>query len=174
MLFEGAGLPGACAPAAGTAARPQALRGGGRRPRASVGQGQQLELGPAGSAGRGALRPEGPPPERGASAWAPKKGAPSAINECCPPAAELAQAYEVLRAQATGVGAPATPRGLVVFLAGGCGAWMSAWARPAPLPPVIVPPAGGPRLVLAGLSRALVRVLTELALGCQRWVPGES
>ena len=96
------------------------------------------------------------------------------MNECCPPAAELEQAYEVLRAQATGIATPATPRGLAIFLARGLVAWMAAWARPAPLPPVIAPPAGGPRLVLAGLSREMVRVLTEMALGCQRRVPGES
>ena len=101
---------------------------------------------------------------------APKKGAPNAVtNECCPPAAELEQAYEVLRAQATGIAAPATPRGLAVFSARGLVAWMAAWARPAPLPTVAAPPSG-PRLVLAGLSRELVSVLAEMALGGQRRV----
>lgn len=90
----------------------------------------------------------------------------------CGAAAELEQAYEVLRAQATASGPPATPRGLALFLASGLVAWMAAWARPAPLPAVLAPQ-DGPRLVLAGLSRELVRVLAEMALGSQRRHAGE-
>lgn len=91
------------------------------------------------------------------------------MNQPAPPG-ELERAYEALRAQATGQLAPATPRGLALFLAGGLPVWMTAWASPAP-PPAAAPPtptAGGPRLVLAGLSVELVRVLTEMALGGQR------
>ncbi len=95
------------------------------------------------------------------------------MNECCPPAAELEQAYEVLRAQATGIGEPATPRGLAVFVASGLVAWMAAWARPGSSPPVALPPVAGSRLSLSGLSKELVRVLAEMALGTQRRVVGE-
>lgn len=88
------------------------------------------------------------------------------------PAGELEQAYEVLRAQAIGTCAPATPRGLALVLASGLVAWMAAWARPAP-PKAAPPPVGGPRLVLAGLSVELVSVLAEMALGGQRRVAHE-
>ena len=84
-------------------------------------------------------------------------------------AAELEQAYEALRTQATGIGAPVTPRGLALFLAGGLVAWMAAWARPAPLPAAATR-AGGPKPALAGLSMELVTVLAEMALGGQRRV----
>jgi len=84
------------------------------------------------------------------------------------PAAELEQAYEALRAQATGQLAAVTPRGLALFLAGGLAAWLVVWARPAPAPAPPTPTTDAPRLVLAGLSLELVRVLTEMALGGQR------
>jgi len=90
------------------------------------------------------------------------------MNQAAPPG-DVERAYEALRAQATGQLAPATPRGLALFLACGLPAWIAAWSSPAPAPAVApTPAADGPRLVLAGLSAELVRVLTEMALGGRR------
>ncbi len=80
---------------------------------------------------------------------------------------ELARGYEALRAQATGELPAVTPRGLAMFLAAGFPAWMKAWAPLTPLAPT--PPAPrGEREVRASLGVEVVRLLTEMALGCQR------
>jgi hypothetical protein len=85
------------------------------------------------------------------------------------PSTELALAYEALRAQATGQLPESTPRGVALFLAAGCTAWMHAWrpvaealhVRPA------VPHQAAPSAALGG---EVVQILTEMALGCQkRW-----
>jgi len=89
-------------------------------------------------------------------------------------AGELEQAYEALRAQATGQLAATTPRGFALFLARGLPSWLVAWAAPALAPPASVRPAAGasiPMPGLAGLSVDLVRVLTEMVLGSQRRYP---
>lgn len=79
----------------------------------------------------------------------------------------LAEAYEALRAQATGIATPVTPRGLALFLRAGLAAWMVAWtSTTAPRGPAIPP--GRPRPVLGGLSMDLVRVLAEMVLAGQR------
>lgn len=80
------------------------------------------------------------------------------------PADELCTAYEALRAVATGSVVSEAPRGLALLLAQGLPAWMQAWA-PLP-PPVLVGPAGE-RPLAAGLGAEMVRLLTEMALGCR-------
>ena len=78
---------------------------------------------------------------------------------------ELTCGYEALRAQATGELPAATPRGLAVFLAAGFPAWMTAWARLTPPAPSA---SRSDREVRVSLSAEVVRLLTEMALGCQR------
>lgn len=80
---------------------------------------------------------------------------------------ELARAYEALRAQATGQLPAATPRGLALFLAAGLPAWMKAWAPLTPPAPTTPRPRGDGE-VPVGLDGEVVRLLTEMALGCQR------
>ena len=80
------------------------------------------------------------------------------------PADDLCAGYEVLRAVATGSAVSDTPRGLALLLARGLPGWMAAWA---PLPP---PAPAGPaseRSPSAGLGTEMVRLLTEMALGCR-------
>jgi hypothetical protein len=77
------------------------------------------------------------------------------------PADELCAGYEALRAAATGSVVCDTPRGLTVLLTQGLPGWMRAWA---PLPPPIVPAARRP--VGSGVGTDVVRLLTEMALGC--------
>jgi hypothetical protein len=80
------------------------------------------------------------------------------------PSDELCAGYEALRAAATGSLASDTPRGLALFLAQWLPAWMRAWApRPAAGP--IVP--AGERPVVPGVGAEVVRLLTEMALGCR-------
>lgn len=85
------------------------------------------------------------------------------------PTGDLTLAYEALRAQATGGLPPSTPRGLALFVAAGCPAWMYAWqphAVAVPMTPGVLKPAESP----AGSRAEVVQVLTEMALGCQkRW-----
>ena len=85
------------------------------------------------------------------------------------PAAELAQGYEALRAQATGQAPRRRPRGLAVLLRGGLASWMRACppqsrARPS------AAPAPGVREVGAedADSAELVRLLAGMALCSQR------
>ena len=84
--------------------------------------------------------------------------------------AQLEQAYEALRAQATGLLPATTPRGLALFLASGLPSWLGAWTAPVlaparlqPAPAVAVPKPG-----LTDVSVELVMVLTEMVLGSQR------
>ena len=80
------------------------------------------------------------------------------------PADELCAGYEALRAAATGSLACDTPRGLALLLSQGLPAWMRAWRPlPAPMP---FPPADE-RPVVPGVGGEVVRVLTEMALGCR-------
>ena len=83
---------------------------------------------------------------------------------------DLEQAYEALRAQATGELPATTPRGLALFLGAGLAAWMTALPRPAPSMPVREPREGDSTLSLGGLSGDLVRVLVEMALGSRKGV----
>lgn len=85
------------------------------------------------------------------------------------PASGLTLTYEALRAQATGGVPVSTPRGLALFLAAGCTAWMHAWRpvaealRSTPSAPHQAAPSGA-------WGGEVVQVLTEMALGCQkRW-----
>ena len=81
------------------------------------------------------------------------------------PAGELCSGYEALRAVATGSVVAAAPRGLALLLGQGLPAWIRAWA---PLPPPAAPRVAlGERPVVAGLAGEVVRVLTEMALGCR-------
>jgi hypothetical protein len=80
------------------------------------------------------------------------------------PAGELCAGYEALRATVAGSGVSETPRGLALFLAQGLAAWMRAWSALAPVPE-IVPVAERP--VASGLGADVVRVLTEMVLGCR-------
>jgi len=83
------------------------------------------------------------------------------------PNGALTLAYEALRAQATGRMPTSTPRGLALFLAAGCPAWMHAWQ-----------PLAAPVRTTSGVSHQeqrpavvdgeVVQVLTEMALGRQR------
>lgn len=77
---------------------------------------------------------------------------------------ELCSGYEALRAAATASAPPEGPRGLALLLAQGLPAWMGAWA-PLPAASPVVPDAE--RRVAAGLGAEVVRVLTEMALGCR-------
>lgn len=80
------------------------------------------------------------------------------------PTDELCAGYEALRAAATGSAASDTPRGLALLLAQGVPAWMAAWA---PLPPPVPAAPAGERPSAAGLGAEMVRLLTEMALGCR-------
>ncbi|MGH9242975.1 MAG: hypothetical protein ACRD29_01390 [Acidimicrobiales bacterium] len=80
------------------------------------------------------------------------------------PADELCAGYEALRAAATGSVASETPRGLALMLAQGLPAWVRAWA---PLPPPAPVASPGERPVAPGVGAEMVRVLTEMALGCR-------
>jgi hypothetical protein len=83
------------------------------------------------------------------------------------PAGELTLAYEALRAQATGQVPTTTPRGLALLLAAGCPTWMKAWT-PLPVAGFRTPGAPASQAASVGLGGEVVRVLTEMALGCQR------
>lgn len=88
------------------------------------------------------------------------------------PAAELAQGYEALRAQALGRAPRLTPRGLAVFLHGGLASWMCA-CPPGSRPRPAADAAAGAReaRALTAGSAELVRVLAEMALTSQRRCP---
>lgn len=79
------------------------------------------------------------------------------------PGDELCAGYEALRAAATGSVICETPRGLALLVAQGLPWWIRAWA---PLPPP-APAALGERPVAGRLGGEMVRVLTEMALGCR-------
>lgn len=84
------------------------------------------------------------------------------------PADEMCAGYETLRAAATGQVVCDTPRGLTLMLSQGLPAWMRAWS---PLPPSLpVVPAGHRPVVASGVGSEVVRVLTEMALGCRTQV----
>lgn len=80
------------------------------------------------------------------------------------PADELCAGYEALRAAVTGQAVCDTPRGLTLLLSQGLPAWMGASA-PVAAPAPVVP--GTERPVAAGVGAEVVRVLTEMALGCR-------
>jgi hypothetical protein len=83
------------------------------------------------------------------------------------PAGQLTLAYEALRAQATGQLPPVTPRGLALFLAEGFPAWLNIW-KPEVIAALKTLPAPCQQQPPAGLGGEMVRVLTEMALGCQK------
>jgi hypothetical protein len=76
---------------------------------------------------------------------------------------ELCAGYESLRAAAAGSAVCDTPRGLALLLAQGLPAWMRAWS---PLPPPAPIARSDERPLAPGTGGELVRVLTEMALGC--------
>jgi len=77
--------------------------------------------------------------------------------------------YEALRAAATGSSVSDTPRGLALLVAQGLPAWMQAWA---PLPALPAPAPAGERPLAAGVGAEMVRLLTEMALGCRSALAG--
>lgn len=79
-------------------------------------------------------------------------------------AGELCAGYEAMRATAAGSVVSETPRGLALFLAQGLPAWTRAFCTLAPAP-TIVPV--GERPAASGLGADVVRVLTEMVLGCR-------
>ena len=83
------------------------------------------------------------------------------------PAGELCSGYEALRAAAAGSVVSETPRGLALFLEQGLPAWMHAASALAPAPPILPV---GERPVASGLGADVVRVLTEMVLGCRATV----
>jgi hypothetical protein len=83
------------------------------------------------------------------------------------PAGELCAGYEALRAAAGSVRSE-TPRGLALLLAQGLPAWMRAASALASAPPIV--PAGERPVVSSGLGADVVRVLTEMVLGCRTTV----
>jgi hypothetical protein len=86
------------------------------------------------------------------------------------PAGQLAIAYEALRAQATGELPAVTPRGLALFLAEGLSAWMNTW-RPLLVTEPTTPAAPRHQQRRVSPDSEIVRLLTEMAMGCQRgWV----
>jgi hypothetical protein len=80
------------------------------------------------------------------------------------PAGELCAGYEALRVMASGPVVSETPRGLALFLAQGLPAWMRAFCALAPAPPIVPV---DERPVVPGLGADVVRVLTEMVLGCR-------
>ena len=76
------------------------------------------------------------------------------------PAGELCAGYEALRAAADSVVSD-TPRGLALFLAQGLPAWMRVFCALAPIVSV------GECPVASGVGADVVRVLTEMVLGCR-------
>jgi hypothetical protein len=79
----------------------------------------------------------------------------------------MKRGYEALRAQATGELPAVTPRGLALFLAAGSPAWMKAWAPLTPPAPTTPAPRGD-REARASFGGEVVKLLTEMALGCRR------
>jgi hypothetical protein len=90
------------------------------------------------------------------------------------PAAELAQGYEALRAQATGRAPRRCPRGLAVLLRGGLASWMCACPPESRARPAAEAAPGareaGAREARAGsaASAELVRLLAGMTLSSQR------
>jgi hypothetical protein len=80
------------------------------------------------------------------------------------PAGELCAGYEALRATAAGSVVSETSRGLALFLSQGLPAWMRAFCAVTPAPPIVPV---GERPVASGLGADVVRVLTEMVLGCR-------
>jgi hypothetical protein len=80
------------------------------------------------------------------------------------PAGELCAGYEALRATAVGSVVSETPRGLALFLAQGLPAWTRAFCALALAPPIVPV---GERPVASSLGADVVRVLTEMVLGCR-------
>jgi hypothetical protein len=79
----------------------------------------------------------------------------------------MERGYEALRAQAAGELPAVTPRGLALFLTAGFPAWMKAWAPLTPPVPTTPTPRDD-REVRASFGGEVVKLLTEMALGCRR------
>jgi hypothetical protein len=80
------------------------------------------------------------------------------------PAGELCAGYEALRAAAAGSVVSETPRGLALFIEQGLPAWTRVFCALAPAP-AIVPV--GERPAASSFGADVVRVLTEMVLGCR-------
>lgn len=80
------------------------------------------------------------------------------------PAGEFCAGYEALREAAAGSVVSETPRGLALFIEQGLPAWMRVWSTLAPAPPIVPV---GERPLSSGLGADVVRLLTEMALGCR-------
>ncbi len=83
------------------------------------------------------------------------------------PIADLARAYEAVRAQAIGQPAESGPRGLALILDAGLAAWIGAWSSLVHADVTTIPPAratsgSDPR------SAELASVLAEMALASRR------
>lgn len=83
------------------------------------------------------------------------------------PVADLARAYEAVRAQAIGQPTEASPRGLALILDAGLAAWIGAWSSVAPAGVAKVAPAPVTS-AFAPESAELARMLTEMALAARR------
>lgn len=83
------------------------------------------------------------------------------------PIAELARAYEAVRAQAIGRPAESSPRGLALILDAGLAAWIRAWSPLAHADVAIIAPARATS-AFDSQSAELASVLTEMALASRR------
>ena len=88
------------------------------------------------------------------------------------PAGALAQAYEALRAQATGRAPAVTPRGLALFRRAGLAGWMRAGAPPGSASMAAPPGGDRQRPPPVEVDADLVPILTEMALGGHRRCEG--
>jgi hypothetical protein len=80
------------------------------------------------------------------------------------PAGELCASYEAMRATAASSVVSETPRGLALFLAQGLPAWTRVFCTLEPASPIVP---FGERPVASSLGADVVRVLTEMVLGCR-------
>jgi hypothetical protein len=85
------------------------------------------------------------------------------------PGEQLCQAYEELRAQATGRAGPEVPmaRGLALLLRSGMAGWMQAWRGLAVSPTTPPPPPTDGLQPRAGLTAEVAVILAQMALQVQ-------
>ncbi len=83
------------------------------------------------------------------------------------PVAELARAYEAVRAQAIGRPTEESPRGLALILDAGLAAWIRAWSSLAHSDVAIIAP-GRATSAFDPQNAELASVLAEMALASRR------